>query len=66
MRYEARIVTYDVMDRIAISMTVRQSTDAPEHGQQTVYHKVTTVPGTGENDPRAWLLEALVAAAETL
>lgn len=66
MRYEARVVIYDVMDRVAISMTVKQSTDNPDHGQQTVYHKVTTVPGSGEDSPERWLLDALIAAAETL
>jgi hypothetical protein len=66
MRYEARVTAYDVMDQVAIILVVRESTGFPAHGDEVVYHKVTTVAGTGESDAREWLKDALIAALETL
>lgn len=66
MRYEARITAYDVMDSVGVIMVVRESTGYAAMADEVVYHKVTTVRGTGEDDPVEWLKDALVAALEDL
>lgn len=66
MRYEARLTAYDVMDQVAVILVVRETTAFPGNGDEVVYHKVTTVPGSGESDAQEWLKDALIAALEAL
>lgn len=66
MYYSASLYAYDVMDRVSVTLAIRATGDTPESSIETVLHTATTVPGTGETDPRKWAMDALVAALETL
>lgn len=66
MRYEARVTAYDVMDRVMVATVVLQAEELPQVSQQVVWRSTTTVPGTGESDPREWARDALIAALESL
>lgn len=66
MRYEARLTAYDLFDQVQVSARVwdsEQGTVAAGEADLTVS---TRYAGQGEADPARWLLEALVALAETL
>lgn len=66
MRYDAIIRAYDCMDQVNVSAMV-QMTDV--HGYPTQKERwlfATNVPGEGLEDPRQWLMEALLALVETL
>jgi hypothetical protein len=66
MRYFASVYAYDVMDQVSITVAIRSQGDTPETPITTELTIATTVPGTGESDPRKWAMDALVAALETL
>lgn len=65
MRYEARVIAYDVLDQIHVSMSVQRS-NAPTTDSETIFHLVTDFPGTGEDSPPEWLKDVLIAALERL
>lgn len=66
MYFTATITVYDVMTNVGISANVYvYGMDHPADGT-CVYHKVTTVPGEGEDSPRQWLEDALVGLLEAL
>lgn len=66
MYFTATITVYDVMDNVGISANVYSYGMDPRDGSTCVYHKVTTVPGEGEDSPRQWLEDALVGLLEAL
>jgi len=64
MRYIATLHAYDVMSTQHVTLSVREYPDDPSWSPSTVFECTTTVPGTGENDPRQWLVDALVGLLE--
>lgn len=66
MRYEAYLSAFDVFDQIHITFRVWTSGDTEQERRVYDLQRTLTVAGTGRTDPAAWLLDALVAAAETL
>lgn len=66
MRYDAYITVYDVFDQVHITYRVWRAGDTKEDRHVDVLNHTVTVAGTGRTEPSAWLLDALVAAAETL
>jgi hypothetical protein len=62
--YSATVHAYDVMDRVQITVTMRATIEDRSEAIETLFHTATTVPSTGERDPREWLRDALVAALE--
>lgn len=61
----ATVATYDVLDQIHVSATMRQY-DGVTLGVSTEFHWETTVPGEGVCEPGQWLREALLALIEVL
>jgi len=57
---------YDVMDQVFITLRVRCTTPDRTEAIETLLHSSTTIPGTGETDPREWARDALVGALEAL
>ena len=66
MRYEATITAYDCLDKVTVAYTLRERPDNPEEPTLTVLRGSQTVQGEGQSEPARWLLDALVAAIETL
>lgn len=66
MRYEVRLSAYDVMDQIWVSLTLHSQQDVAEGIGSALVHVSTSVAGTGETDPHAWIRDALVAALEAI
>jgi hypothetical protein len=66
MRYETRISAYDVLDHVCVAITLKDTDGLTADAGDVVYHRVTTVPGVGEDRPLEWLRDVLVAALETL
>jgi len=64
--YYATVNAYDVMDTVFIVLSLRSTTGDREECIESVMHLSTTIPSTGERDPRAWFVDALVGALETL
>ena len=64
MLYIASVNAYDVMSSQQVTALVRVFPDNPEERPSIVYECTTTVPGTGESDPRQWLVDVLVALLE--
>ncbi len=65
-RYEIRLVAYDVMDQVHVSIAFRDSEDGPTTLRPWDTLLVTRIQGTGETDRRAWVQDALIAALEVL
>lgn len=66
MRYEARVTAYDMLDQVTVALVVLEASDIPQVSTKVVLRSTTTVRGTGEEDPRQWAIDALVAALESL
>lgn len=66
MRYIASVHAYDVMSSVTTTVLVKEFPDDPEQPPSTVLVCTTTVPGTGESDPREWVKDALVGMLEAL
>ena len=66
MRYEARLVAFDMLDKVHVAVSILEAGNEPMSPSMLVATRVTTVPGTGESDPFLWTRDALVAALETL
>jgi hypothetical protein len=64
MRLIASVYAYDVMTNVHVRALVTEYPDNKEDPPSTVIACTTTVPGTGETDPRQWLVDALVALLE--
>lgn len=65
MRYVGHIHVLDLMDTLVIYAEV-VGADSFTRELEPVLKQSTTVQGVGENDPAAWLTDALVALIETL
>lgn len=66
MRYELRIMAYDVLDSVHVSLTLYDTTLEDRPFGTPVVHTVATHRGTGEADPLRWTRDALVQVLETL
>jgi len=66
MQYIATITAYDALDKVMVAYTLRERPDNPEEATTTTLRGTTTVQGEGQQDPRVWLSDALLAALETL
>lgn len=66
MRRSASVYAYDYMDKVGVTVTVTSMPATNKQKPQRLYHKVVTVQGTGEDDDRQWLIDALVALLEDL
>lgn len=62
---QAEVHTFDCLGNVHIAASVRQ-TDGLTQTSSLVLHVSTDVQGTGEDDPREWLRDALIALLETL
>lgn len=66
MMHIATLHAYDAISTVTTHAVVRAFPDDPEAPSHIVFECTTTVPGTGETDPRLWLQDALVAMLERL
>lgn len=66
MYYVTTVNAYDVLDRVHVHATVRALSDDTGATWSTELACTTTFPGTGETDPRQWLVDALVALIENV
>lgn len=66
MRYDAHISVYDVLDEVWIAYTVVETSNELPPTSRQVLKGTVQQRGEGHSDPSRWLLDALVAAAETL
>ena len=64
MYFIASINAYDAIGNVVVSAVVRETTGALGDSREPVVACVTTVQGIGEDDPRQWLRDALVALLE--
>jgi len=62
----ASLNAYDVMDLVHIHASVRTTSEDRSEAISTELHCTTTIQGTGEDDARQWLLDALVGMIEAL
>lgn len=60
------VVIYDALDRVHVTSQVREFPGTPDERSSIVYECTTTFPGTGEPDPRQWLIDACVALIESI
>lgn len=63
MWYQANVTAYDMIDHVQVSATVIGRDDLGQAIERQVQTS-TTFPGTGEQDARQWLKDALVALIE--
>lgn len=64
MRLRAHLSAWDCMDTVHVSAAVYDD-DVPSNGERLpVVSTKCVIQGTGEDDPRQWLIDALVAALE--
>lgn len=64
MRFRAHVSSWDCMDTVHIAAVVYDD-DVPSIGERVpVLSTKTVLQGTGEDDPRQWLIDALVAVLE--
>jgi hypothetical protein len=62
----ATVHAYDVMDQIFISVSVRATTEDRSETIESELRLTTTIEGVGEDDPREWLRDVLLAALESI
>lgn len=61
-----RMNAYDFLDRVQITVSVREMDTVLDHGAPWVPLVVTAVQGSGVTDRREWVQDALIAALEAL
>lgn len=66
MWFSASLHAHDVMDQVTITARVWGDAGLGERQMQEQLSCAATVPGSGEDDPRQWLKDALVALLEEL
>lgn len=66
MRYELRLTAYDCMDTVHIAGTLSMTTQGPSEVSTPALSWTTSIPGTGQSDPREWTTDSLLAALEAL
>ena len=66
MWYVTTINAYDALDRVVVAAVVRATAGGVGDPIVECFQHVTTVEGVGEDDPREWLRDALVALLEDI
>lgn len=66
MWYVTTINAYDALDRVVVAAVVRATAGGTGDPILDVFQHVTTVQGAGEDDPREWLRDALIALLEDI
>lgn len=66
MWFVTTINAYDALDRVVVAAVVRQTAGGIGDPIEVAFQHVTTVEGVGEDDPREWLRDALVALLEAI
>ena len=66
MWYVATINAYDALDRVVVAVVLRATAGGVGDPMEDRLMHVTTIPGVGEDDERAWLRDALVGLLEDL
>lgn len=66
MWYSASVHAHDVLDQVVITARVWGDGGLGERQMVEQFSCTATVPGSGEDDPRQWLSDALVAMIEEL
>lgn len=61
-----RMNAYDFLDRVQVTVSVREMDTALDHGAPWIPLVVTAVQGSGITDRREWVQDALIAALESL
>lgn len=66
MRYEARVVAYDMLTEVVVTAYVVDTSVPDEERPANQYRWSTSIAGEGEADPAQWLQGALVGLLELL
>lgn len=66
MHYSASVHAYDVMDTVFVTAAVQSTPGIGETQAACVLRATTSVSGVGEQDPRLWMMDVLVALMESL
>lgn len=66
MKFIASMHAYDVLDNVQITVLVRSYPDYNEPGSELELAQAMVIKGEGITDARQWLLDVLLALAETL
>lgn len=66
MWYSASINAHDVLDHVVITARVWGDGGMGERQMVEQFSCATTIDGSGEDDPRQWLMDALVGLIEEL
>lgn len=66
MRYEARIVAYDVLDHVFVQLHAWEAPDGPTKELPAGIRITTNVAGVGESDLSEWCRDVLIALLEDL
>lgn len=61
-----RMNAYDFLDRVQVTVSVREMDTALDHSAPWIPLVVTAIQGSGVTDRREWVQDALVAALEAL
>lgn len=61
-----RMNAYDFLDRVQVTVSVREMETPLDHGAPWIPLVVTAVQGSGVTDRREWVQDALIAALESL
>ena len=63
---QASLHAFDMLGLVHVTAEVRQTERPGQEPSRVVLHVNSTVEGTGEDDAREWLRDALVARLEDL
>lgn len=67
MTYRMSLINiYDAMDRVHVIASVRATSPDRSESIETELRCTTSLPSTGEDDARQWLVDALVALLEEI
>lgn len=66
MRYEANIQAYDMLDRVALAVTVWTTGSWTGERCEVVLRVTDSLAGEGQDDAREWLRDALIGVLEAL
>lgn len=66
MRYEVALNAYDMLDKVSVTVIFREGNGSVEQPWDSRVLVSEWFSGTGEEDPRKWVRDALLFAAEAL
>lgn len=66
MWFSASVFAYDCLGQVQVNLRVYGDGGTGEGQNRELFSCATTVSGSGEDNPREWLRDALVAALEAL